>query len=221
MELIEEWRPVKGYEGLYEVSDMGRVRSLDRIVIASTPESPWYKRVSPGRILSGGENGFGYRFVYLGKNGVISRHYIHRLVAAAFIPNPNNYPIINHKDENRSNNCADNLEWCTHKYNANYGGHIERVRRFLLSDKNPNRGKHRPEKFKEKVRKPILQFNKDGILVKEWDSAKTAGVSLGICPSTITAVCRGKHLSYKNYIWRYKYDNSDSRPTEKTRTLDA
>lgn len=208
---IEEWRPVKGYEGYYEVSDLGRVRSLDRVVYSSF-KGTWKSRLVKGRILKALDNGsaMGYLFVNLNKNGKTKEFYVHRLVADAFIPNPNNFPIINHKDENAKNNSADNLEWCTQKYNCNYGGHIERVRRFLLSDKNPNRGKPRPEKFKEKVRKPILQFNMDGILVKEWDSAKTAGVSLGISPSSITATCRGKHRFCKKYIWRYKYDNSDS-----------
>lgn len=191
---------------------MGRVRSLDRVVVASTPESPWRKRVSPGRVLSGGENGHGYWFVYLGKNGVIKRHYIHRLVAFAFIPNPDNLPFINHKDENPGNNRADNLEWCTQKYNCNYGSRIEKVRETMLSDRNPNRGKPRPEKFKQKVRKPVLQIDKDGDIVKEWDSARTAGNTLGIYPQQITSVCRGKFGSYKNYFWKYKYDYPHTDP---------
>ena len=215
MEQIEEWRPVKGYEGLYEVSDLGRVRSLDRVVIVSTDESTRHKRILRGMVLSNLNNKNGYLFVSLSRDGILKRHYIHRLVAIAFIPNPNNYPIINHKDETRDNNRVDNLEWCTQFYNINYGNAIKKIRDFNLSDKNPNKGRHRPEKFKEKVRKPILQFNRDGIrLVREWDSARTAGDVLGICASTITAVCRGRCQSYKNFIWRYKYDYPHTKPNK-------
>ena len=210
----EIWKAIPEYEGLYEVSNLGRVRSLDRNVVLRTGNR-WHKRRSCGKVLSGGENGHGYKFVYIGKNGIISRYYVHRLVAEVFIPNPKNYPIINHKDENPRNNNADNLEWCTQKYNANYGGHIRRVREFMLSDKNPNRGRPRPESFKEKVRKPVIQFNKDGSFVKEWDSARTAGNTLGIQPQSITAVCRGRYHSYKNYIWKYKYDYPHTEPTKR------
>ena len=100
----EEFRPIKGYEGLYEVSNLGNVRN-----------------VKTGRILKSFDNKRGYLTIRLSKNGKSSKFYIHRLVAEAFISNPNNYPVINHKDEIKTNNSIDNLEWCTQKYNINYG----------------------------------------------------------------------------------------------------
>jgi len=210
MDNIEIWRPIKGYEGLYEVSNFGRVRSLDRIV-ENKNKGSWRCRLTRGRVLCPGDNGskIGYLFVNLSKNGKTREFYIHRLVAEAFVDNPNNHTIINHKDENGKNNRADNLEWCTQKYNCNYGSHLDKVRSFLLSDKNPNRGKPRPESFKEKVRKPVLQFDRQGNLIKEWDSARTAGNTLGIYPQSITSVCRRRFPSYKNFIWRYKNDCRD------------
>lgn len=208
----EEWRAIKGYEGMYEVSSHGRVKSLKRMTTSSVGRKPAPVKE---RILSGGINLNGYRFLYLCKYGKLQRFYVHRLVALTFIDNPHNYPNINHKDENRLNNCVENLEWCTQKYNVNYGGCREKIRMFNLSDKNPNRGRHRPEKFKEKVRKPIIQLDRDGNVVNEWDSAKTAGATLGIFPQQITAACKKKILSYKNYIWKYKYDYPHTDPAKR------
>lgn len=211
---VEIWKDIPGYEGLYQASTLGRIRSLDRVIEVKI-DGMVQKRSILGTILCGGHNGHGYLFVYLCRNGKAKRYYIHRIIAKTFIPNPQNYPYINHKDENPGNNCVDNLEWCTQKYNANYGSHIEKVRAYMLSDKNPNRGKPRPEKFKEKVRKPILQLDRDGNVIREWDSARTAGTVLGIFPQVITAVCKGRCLSYKNFIWKYKDDHTNAGSAEK------
>ena len=119
----EEWRPVCGFEGLYEVSNLGRIKSLSRIIRANTCG----KRIIPERILSNCINGSGYCTVVLCKNGKHTTFLVHRLVAEAFIPNPNNYPQVNHKDENPSNNCVENLEWCDQKYNSNYGTRNKRI----------------------------------------------------------------------------------------------
>ena len=112
----EEWRAVVGYEGLYEVSNLGRVKSLFR-----------YKQ-----IVKGVPTNRGYLRVTLCKNKVHKLCSIHRLVATAFIPNPYNYPCVNHKDEERTNNQADNLEWCSYKYNVNYGNILEKKRHMRL-----------------------------------------------------------------------------------------
>ena len=114
----EIWRPVVGYEGLYEVSSYGRVRSLDR-----------YDRRNQfrkGKLLKNRDNGNGYLICILSKNGIVKNKYIHRLVLEAFIPNPDNLSEVNHKDEDKTNNNVDNLEWCDRKYNCNYGSKIER-----------------------------------------------------------------------------------------------
>lgn len=112
-----KWRDIKGYEGLYQVSNLGEVRSLN------------YGRTGKTRILKPRDNGIGYKTVTLSKNGKIKNFFIHRLVAEAFIPNPNNLPQVNHKDEDKANNIWTNLEWCNHEYNCNYGTRNEKMSR--------------------------------------------------------------------------------------------
>lgn len=103
------WKDIPGYEGLYQVSNTGKVRSLN------------YKGTGKKKIWKYAITVNTYKKIALYKNGEIKYYYIHRLVAQAFMPNPNNYPVVNHKDENKSNNVVWNLEWCTQQYNCNYG----------------------------------------------------------------------------------------------------
>ena len=105
---MEEWKNIIGYEGLYEVSNKGNVRNVRR-----------------NTLLKLSKNKYGYIQVYLYKNGIRKGFKVHRLVAQAFILNPDNLPQVNHRDENPGNNNVDNLEWCTHKYNVNYGHRTE------------------------------------------------------------------------------------------------
>jgi hypothetical protein len=111
----EIWKDVKNYEGCYQVSNLGRVRSLTRKVKTFNGV-----RTSKGQILKPLKTNTGYYRVDLKQNQKNKYISIHRLVAETFIPNPNNYPIINHKDNNPQNNCIDNLEWCTQSYNVKY-----------------------------------------------------------------------------------------------------
>lgn len=164
--MIEEWRDVIGYEGLYEVSDWGRVRRN-------------------GKILKPFKDRYGYFQVSLYKNGIMRAFTIHRLVAYAFINNPNNYPEINHKDEDKTNNCVDNLEWC---YNTNYG----------------TRNARAAERISEKLSKPVLQFDRDGNFIREWTSAKKVNEETGIDHSHISKCCLGKRKSAGGYVWRFK-----------------
>lgn len=121
--MIERWLPINGYEGLYEVSSNGKVKSLKKGIFLKTETLP-----------------SGYLRVYLTKNKN-SRHFmVHRLVAEAFIPNPDNLPQVNHKDEVKTNNSVDNLEWCTAKYNNNYGNRKER-----MINTNVNKGVWNPD----------------------------------------------------------------------------
>lgn len=114
---MEIWKDIEEYEGLYQVSNLGRVRSLDRVVEGKSSSI----RLHRGKILSPGVNSTGYYMVVLCKDGHTHAYTIHRLVSNTFIPNPNNYTHINHKDENKLNNNIKNLEWCSHQYNVNYG----------------------------------------------------------------------------------------------------
>jgi hypothetical protein len=118
MNNTEQWKPILGFEGFYEISSQGRVRSVDRIIHDRLRD-----RLLKGKIIVAGLDSkhLGYKHCTLYKEGKAVTIKVHRLVAQAFIPNPNNYPIINHKDYNPSNNNVENLEWCTYKYNSNYG----------------------------------------------------------------------------------------------------
>lgn len=118
---MEIWKDIKGYEGLYQISNYGNVKSLERVI-----EDNKGSYIKKEKILTPTINNRGYYHIGLRNNSKTKYYYVHRLVAEAFIPNPNNYPIINHKDEDKTNNKVDNLEWCTPKYNANYGTAIQR-----------------------------------------------------------------------------------------------
>jgi len=163
--MIESWNDVVGYEGLYEVSNLGRIKRN-------------------GRILKPGKDRHGYLQIVLYKNGIYKRFYIHRLVAYAFIPNPTNLPIINHKDEIPTNNAVNNLEWCTSQYNANYGTRNERMA------KNKS--------------KPVLQYDLNGNFIREWPSGLKVEEELGIDQGNISSCCLGKIKTAGGFVWRFK-----------------
>ena len=104
---MEEWKDIKGYEGIYQISNKGRVKTLGN-------------NRRKEKIREGIEDNRGYKRISLCKNGKEKKYSIHRLVAQAFLPNPDNLPVVNHKDENKLNNNVENLEWCTQEYNVNY-----------------------------------------------------------------------------------------------------
>ena len=119
----EIWRCIPNYEGYYLVSNYGRVMTTGKK--RNTPNSKSYKR----KIIKGGKNKLGYHSITLrDANGNDKAWFVHRLVAITFLPNPNNLTDVNHKDENKSNNCLDNLEWISHKDNCNYGTIKTRIR---------------------------------------------------------------------------------------------
>lgn len=171
----EIWKDIKGYENLYQVSNLGRVRSL------------WFGKI---RLLKECVNGNGYNHVILTKDGKSKVCLIHRLVAFAFIPNHNNLKEVNHKDEDKSNNCVDNLEWCTHLYNMNYGCRNEKASKKLTNRKD--------------LSKSVLQFTKDGQFVAEYQSFMDAERKTGIYNESISACCLGKRKSAGGYIWKQK-----------------
>lgn len=176
METKEIWCPIEGYEGLYEVSNLGNVRSLGN------------KKTKKTKILKQNMNTSGYLRVYLCKNGKQKQFKVHRLVAEAFIPNLFGYPQVNHIDEDKTNNHIDNLEWCDNKYNSNHGTRNKRI-----SVKNIN----------GKCSKPILQLTETGEFLKEYPSLQEAGRN-GFNIGNICACCRGERKTHKGYIWKYK-----------------
>lgn len=137
----EIWKDIKGYKGYYQVSNLGRVKSLDRYSIDRRGGKHFLKGIILTPYLCKG-----YLRICLHVNGKQKQLAVHRLVAEAFIPNPNNYPQINHKDENKTNNTVDNLEWCTAKYNNNYGTRLERIKAANIREGYKKMVKTREEK---------------------------------------------------------------------------
>lgn len=195
--MTEIWKDIDGYIGYYKVSNLGNVRSVDRIV------SHWKggEQLRKCKLLKQADDGNCYKFVCLQKNGKRKIYKVHRLVAEAFIPNPNNYQCVNHIDEDKHNNCVDNLEWCTQKYNCNYGTRTERGAKARINHPSFSR--------------PILQFTLDGKFIKEYPSAREAERHTGISFVSISACCIGKKLkdgrgyyytrkSAGGFLWRFK-----------------
>ena len=135
-DIMEIWKDIKGYEGLYQVSNMGRIKSLGN------------DKTRKEKILSLKPNNKGYIIVHLCKNGKRKHFSVHRLVAEAFLPNPDNLPVVNHKIddfEHRSDNRVENLEWCTVEYNNNYGTHNKKLSKSLKGKK------HKKHKLKKQI----------------------------------------------------------------------
>lgn len=131
----EVWKDIKEYEGKYQVSDLGRIKSLSRVTKNSKGEFKTKEIImKPTKATNG------YLLACLWKNNKQSKVNIHRLVANAFIDNPNNYKEINHKDEDKTNNRVENLEWCDHKYNMNYGNIKEKISKSRLGIAPWNKG---------------------------------------------------------------------------------
>lgn len=176
--MIEIWQDIKGYEGKYQVSNLGRVKSLN------------YNKSGKEHILKYGMNTQGYLNVCLCKNKLGKTFAVHRLVAEAFIENPDNLPQVNHIDEDKHNNCVYNLEWCNSKYNNNYGTHIQRG---LLTRIVRNR-KTAPKK--------IDQYSLDGKFIKTWNSGTDIAKN-GFTKSSIWKCCNGQIKTSQSYIWKY------------------
>lgn len=183
MVVKEIWKDIPGYEGLYQASNLGKIKSLkkekwNRFTYISSPE----------RILSQ-SNSRGYSIVILTKGKKRKTIGTHRLVAQTFIPNPNNYPQVNHKDGNKQNNNVTNLEWCTASYNIKHAF---------------DNGLKKPKKGKENVcSKSICQYDKNMNLIKIWGSMKEAEREIGVDHSTILRCAKKRQKTAGGYVWRY------------------
>lgn len=169
----EIFKDIKGYEGLYQVSNLGRVKSLN------------YNHSKKEKILKNSQCG-DYYTVQLYKNGKGKTRLVHCLVAETFIPNPNNYPCVNHKKElEKGNNSIENLEWCTYKYNNNYGTHKQRVGRSHW--------------------KKVIQYDLQGNVIKEWESLISIENELNFNHRNISACCNHKYGRPTAYGYKWEY----------------
>lgn len=178
-EVQEIWKPIDGYEGIYEVSSFGNVRGLKGL----RHPSVWNQ----------------YKVVTLRKGGETKTVYVHRLVATAFSPNPLNKPCVNHIDCNKANNRADNLEWCTRQENELHAwahGLKEKIR--VTSRANAeNARRHIHNKI------PVTQLSENREAIAFWESASDAAKALNIDGSAITKCCRGKSKRVGGFKWQY------------------
>lgn len=202
---VDGWKNIKGFVGLYQIHNSGIVRSLDRKV--------WNRngyKLESGKILKPNILAKGYFQVYLTNAGITKCLQVHRLVAEAFIPNPQNLPQVNHKDENKSNNRVDNLEWCTQEYNTNYGTCTQRISN---AHKALQKGKR------------VVQIDKcSQTIIATYPNSAIAMEQTGIDASAIKKVClnRPKFKTAGGYIWRHADDipdqpeNNNSYPKQQT-----
>lgn len=195
----EEWRDVVGYEGYYQVSSFGRVRSLDRMV--KHPNGGLRKL--KGRIISPSIRNH-YPSIMIGANGVRIHKNIHRLVADAFIPNPDNLPQVNHRNEDKTCNIPDNLEWCDSKYNMNYGNRSAKCSKALKGRVFTDETKIRMTNAKRDKMTPVLQYTLDGEFVAEYESQRAAARASGVRQSGIQHCLQKEGRTSGGFIWKFK-----------------
>lgn len=173
---MEIWKDIKEYKGLYQVSNLGNVKSLN------------YRKTGKEKILKSAKKS-GYPFVVLYKDGKVKQTLIHRLVASAFIPNTDNKPCIDHINTNRTDNRVENLMWVTYKENMNNPLTIEKK----IGENNPKT-------------KPIIQFSKDGEFMQKWSCIVSVERKLNIPHSNIIKVINGDRKTAGGYKWGYVAD---------------
>lgn len=193
MDCVELWQDISGYDGIYAISNFGRIKSVERLVSRRTSEMIVRERI---RKLNTGRNG--YAVVSLYNNGIGKAYLVHRLVASAFIKNPENKREVNHIDCNKLNNFVDNLEWATPSENTKhaYDNGLIVV---------PNNGKFG---FDNSLGKRITQMTADGKVVNKYGSMCEAERNTGIFQANISKVCSGERSMAGGYMWSYSSDNT-------------
>lgn len=184
---MEIWKDIQGYEGLYQVSNLGRIKSLDRYVVRHR-KGTTFKALIKGKFPSISLTKDGYEKVTLCNKEKTITFRVHRLVAETFIPNPLNLPHVNHKDENKRNNHVENLEFCSIKYNCNYGNRNKKISSSRINDPS--------------LSYKIYQYTLDKKLIKIWPSLCECERN-GFHRCNIARVCNGEYKQHKGYIWSY------------------
>lgn len=186
----EVWKDVVGYEGLYQVSNCGGIRIV-RV------GSPYYMK-----LMSCLKSNKGYYTVMMSdRNGKKKRRSVHRMVAEAFIENPNNYPQVNHKDEDKTNNRVDNLEWCSAQYNTKY--YYDRHPEKSIGATRVNaKGCPHPHTGK-RMSLRVLQMTLDGEIICEWDNSRSVFRETGMSDWSVSQCCRGVWKTAYGFKWRY------------------
>lgn len=183
----EQWKDIEGYEGIYQVSNKGRVKTLPHVSRCKgynlhNKIVPDFNKKVLENITNGYTTKFGYKQIRLCKDGIKTRFYIHRLVAKAFIDNPNNYEFVNHKDENKSNNTVENLEWCTKSYNCLYSNNHM--------------------KANENTKIIIKQYDLNNNFIASYNSISEAARITSVAKSSIIKCYKGKIKTAGKYIWK-------------------
>lgn len=199
--MVEEWKTIPCFQGLYEASNLGRIRSIDRVVRRNGLTSKSLK----GKILSPNTQKNGYKVVALSKQGKTQSFRVHRLVALAWLPNPDNLTEVNHLNENKADNSVANLSWVSHRENANYGTRIRRcisnrdqsgVRNGMfgkIGGLNPNA-------------KEVIKLSMDGDFIAEYPSLLEASKSANCTRASIRNNIKGRTKHCGGYKWMYKQD---------------
>lgn len=182
----EVWKDIKGYEGIYQVSNNGRIKSLERDKNNHSKKQKVEAKIRKN-VLSKG-----YYLCLLSKNGKNKMMRVHRLVAEAFIPNPKKHPIINHIDGNKLNNCVDNLEWCDYSYNE------KEAYRLGLRRYNNNL-----KVYTDNMKKRVNQYEINGKFIKTWDSVSDIHRQYNYTTTNICACCKNKRKTAYGYKWKY------------------
>ena len=182
--MTETWKDIKGYEGLYQVSNLGRVKSLKRNVIRKNGRNQTIQE----RILKPSITGGYLRVILCNGSGKRKAFSVHRLVCEAFHENPQNKPEVNHINEDKSDNRACNLEWVTRKENNNHGTHNTRMAKTKS--------------------KPVGQYKRDGKLIKVWQSAHEVQRQLGFTQESICKVALGERKTAYGFLWKYIEESS-------------
>ena len=186
----EIWKDIPNYEGLYQASNLGRIRSVDRykeVIIKN--QYGEYKRTKffKSYVLKQ-QTYMGYKCVQLHINGKYKWEKVHRLVAKAFVPNPENKPQVNHIDGNKSNNCVENLEWCNQSYNTKHAYKNNLIKHYKIE---------------------INQYDLEGNYIKTWESAKEIEKKLKIKNSQICRCCKNENSTAGGYYWKYKREEKN------------